>query len=171
MPKTETSARPLKAPPDAANVVTKRDALDAYGLYFEVIRYGKASGKLNEHVKVLVAEKTVSYSRRRYGTKQARWRIRSFDTHQLAREWAKTLVNSGGSVQVELRGEPVLVQLTALDVEQLRKGEAPYGRYSGQHHIDKRLGKLVDADWLAHGHVRPVAAGTPGPTGSTGTTL
>src|SRR5262245_26072819 len=146
---TESTETTKLAAPVGPDVVFKRDGVDSYGLYVEVVRYSKTNQTLRQHVRLLLAEDTVSWQARDAGAKQGKWYVQAAANHDGARKYLTDKLRSfeTSSFGAELRGEPVLLQLTPTDVDQVRRREAPYARYAGTHHLEKKLGKVDDKTW------------------------
>ena len=136
----------------APNVIAKKEGVDEYALFVEMVQYRKRHGSdevvLASHFRIMVfRDRVYSYSRE-HGKKAARWQTSSRSDAATALGTAtsrlRALATNTERHHVEMRGEPLLLQVRPSDIEQYELGHVPDIRYAGMSAIDAAYGKLTD---------------------------
>lgn len=134
---------------DANNIIKARDGVEAYGLYFELVRFFDTSGTFDVHIKYFLFENSIATYARQRGKKAGRWQMMYCTDHADAR--AKLIASvqrciNGVGRCTEMRGEPLLIQASISDIVAVRKNDkrGPDCRWRGISTIDGRYGKVTD---------------------------
>jgi hypothetical protein len=158
---TDTEATPRIVPdPTDDTIVAKKEGVGAFGLYLAYVVYSTAHSNrmLREDRFFLYGRMLARYSRKN-GEKRAAWRARQYDSHEQARQELLDEVERRAHYQsfvaLEIVHKPLVVELTAADIESVAQGEAPYARHEGARLVEKAVGKIDDDTW------QPVGAGGP----------
>lgn len=131
-------------------IIHKRSGgVDAYGLYLDLVVYDTASKKLARQERFFIVNRMVCRYVRTVGYKRAAWKAKVYENGDEAVKWLSQYLTDLESSEwgVELVGKPYLVELTAADVEAIKKGETPYARFAGTVALDSTVGKVND-DWV-----------------------
>jgi hypothetical protein len=133
------------------NVLTKKDGVDEYAFYIEMVKYRKnvdGTPGFAEHARVMVFRDRVYVYGRTDGKKASRWKTNtraSTDAAMTACAVALQRLIYKDYYHVEMRGEPLLLQVRPSDIEQYEKNNVPDIRYAGMSHFDSMYGKITDA--------------------------
>lgn len=130
------------------DTIHKRDGVNAYGLYFDYVIYHPGNLTLLRQERRFLVKNLLCVYGRMAGDKRAAWRVYPYATHDAARD---ALVKHLERITVAavLLHKPLLVEMTASDMEAVNKGEAPYGRFGGVVATEKAIGKIDDITWRA----------------------
>lgn len=128
------------------NVVEKKSGVDAYGISIDYVRVDKSGHLVTQERMFLAGNMVCTYSRER-GMKRASWEAQTYPSHDQAREAVLAKVAFDGQHAV-MSAEPVVVELTATDIQQINNGEPPHSRHAGVVAIEKKAGKVDDdGEW------------------------
>lgn len=133
-------------------IIRKRSGgVDAYGMYIGVVVYNRNDGRLVQEERFFLADRTLCTYVRSYGSKRgSTWTAEKLENGAAAvQKLREHLAELEGHPWkgVETVGLPYLVELTASDVESIRKGEPPYARYAGSVATEAAVGKIDDDAW------------------------
>lgn len=128
------------------NVVEKKNGVGAYGLSVDYVRLDDDGHLVTQERIFLAANMLCTYSREK-GSRRAPWEVQTYADHDKAREalMAKVAFDAKAAV---MTADPVVVELTATDIQQIDHGEPPHSRHAGVVAIEKKVGKVDDdAKW------------------------
>lgn len=124
------------------NVVEKKNGVGAFGLSIDYVRVDDEGHLVTQERMFLAGNMVCTYSRER-GSKRAPWEIQTYPDHDKAREATLAKVAFDGKHAI-MSADPVVVELTATDIQQINNGEAPHSRHAGVVAIEKKIGKVDD---------------------------
>lgn len=149
-----TIAKKLGSAPE---VVLVKNGIDEYGLYVELERYTKTTGKIHSLVRILVTGKVVSFYTLRTPQTRSTWKVsRSPSTEAALAQVSKLMNADSGLVTSVVRGRVLLIQLTPADKALIESGRMPNARYTAKNEADKRNGQFAWDGGVAI--VQPVSA-------------
>lgn len=122
--------------------VSRTNGVGTYGLSVDYVVVDKDGRLVRQERRFLAMNMLCRYSRTN-GMKRASWKGATFPTHTDARAAMLTDVAEDNSTSVMVAA-PVAVELTAADVDQIKKGEMPHSRHSGVVATEKVAGKVDD---------------------------
>lgn len=123
------------------NVVNKKNGVDAYGLLIDYLRLDD-EGKLVTQERCFLAQNMLCTYSRAKDNKRAPWEAQTFKSHEEAREALLARVAFDGAAI--MTADPVMVELTATDIQSIKNGEAPPSRHAGVVATEKKSGKVDD---------------------------
>jgi len=124
------------------NVVTKKNGVDAYGLFVDYVRLDEEGKILTQERCFLSLAMLCTYSRER-GNKRASWEAKTYPTHEKAREALLSKLALDAK-QAVMTAEPMVVELTASDIQSINQGDPPHSRHAGAVATERKTGKVDD---------------------------
>lgn len=122
----------------------KRSGTSTFGMFAEYVELNE-TGTMKRHVRLFLARHTISRYSRVPHTKRAAWRIRKYDTPEMAYEKFIEIVKSvGDNPLTRTIGEIVLAELTVNDLTQMDAGNPPPTRHTAVVANERQYGKLDD---------------------------
>jgi hypothetical protein len=139
MPLTKSAAILQKNP----CVVTSPRGVEAWGLYWETVEV-YPSGAVSWYNRAFLAGSTISYFHRPADASRTTWKLYRYPTVEKAEAKALELMQtaSSRSMNVIMRGAPILVQLEPVDVAAIADKAMPGARYRGNNKHESTFGKL-----------------------------
>lgn len=127
---------------DDPNVVTKRNGVDAFGLYVDYVRLDLEGKLITQERCFLSLNMLCTYSREK-GNRRGVWETKVFPNHEKARA-ALVAKMTEDATQAVMTDAPKLVELVANDIQQISNGEAPHSRHAGAVATERNTGKVDD---------------------------
>jgi hypothetical protein len=131
-------------------IITRRDGVDAYGLYLDYVMYNPDNGQLQQQLRYFLADNILSKYARVSGTKRAAWNTYTCGSHEAAKEMLAKAIEALPVNTVEIH-TPLIVELTGSEVAASTKGEAPAARFAGTAAVQAATGKIDDTTWRPKG--------------------
>jgi hypothetical protein len=131
-------------------VVTKRGGVDEWAIYTELIVWMRGiddEARLSQYIRGMVIRDSFYVWVRPAGKKGAKWakyKRDDFDSAMTAMTEQLSGFAGGSRRHVEMRGEPLLLQLRPTDIEEIEADMIPGIRYTGGGEFDSLWGKVVD---------------------------
>lgn len=125
------------------NVVTKKNGVDAFGLFVDYVRLDD-EGRLETQERAFLSLNMLCTYSRAKDNKRAPWEAQVFPTHEKAREALVTKM-AFDAKQAVMTAEPMLVELTASDIQSIAQGDPPHSRHAGAVATERKTGKVDDA--------------------------
>lgn len=131
------------------NVILRRGGAgtNSYGLYVDFVVYAKSTGAMVRQERYFIAGAQLCKYMRPKGNKRAAWRSFPLPNHEEARTvLIRNLARYKDSsvYGIEMVHVPMLIELTSVDIDALKKNEAPAARHEGSRATEKAVGKLDD---------------------------
>lgn len=138
-------------------VVLRRSnaGVGAFGLYVDYIVYERVTGKLARQERFFLVGHLLCKYVRTSGNSRAAWKAFPLPDHGEARalllrnlsRYEKDVMHD-----VQMVHRPLVVELTSVDIDAIKKHEPPMARHEGGRVTERAVGKIDDETWLAVGY-------------------
>ena len=131
-------------------VITKRGGVDEWCIYTELVVWMRGIDdevNFSQHVRGMIVRDSFYMWCRSAGKKTAKWakyKRDDFDAAMAAMVEQMSGFAGGARRHVEMRGEPLLLQLRPTDIEEIDSDQVPGIRYTGGGELDAIWGKVTD---------------------------
>lgn len=131
-------------------VITKRGGVDEWAIYLELVVWMRGvddEARFSQHVRGMIVRDSFYLWCRPAGKKTSKWAKYKRDDFDAAMEAAVEQMSGfagGARRHVEMRGEPLLLQLRPTDIEEIDSDQVPGIRYTGGGELDAIWGKVTD---------------------------
>lgn len=132
-------------------IVKKRSGVDEWAMYCELVLWMRGledEAVFSQYIRGMVVRDSFYCWIRPVGKKGAKWAKYKRDDYDAAMSEmiAKMASFAGGTRRhVEMRGEPLLLQLRPTDIEEIEGDLIPGIRYAGGGELDAVWGKVTDS--------------------------